>query len=463
MKATSKGLRSLAAGAAALLAALALCAAAAVNGPLRSASAAGAQVQVTVDGGGTLNPDGPTTLDLTGSGFQSIQGGFGGIYVLFGWVSDPNGGSWKPSQGGKTGENYKYVPDDESNPTGYDVFVAFPGSSTEAAANGGTIAADGTWHAKMTVPGAAFTSMDRAGNPSPVDCLSVQCGVITIGAHGVTNTSNETFTPVAFSTAASEAPVAAPAADAGDGNAAAGAGTDQQAAATKSGQQSDQQGTTATDAGTATDTQTGTATDAAGQADAQTAAANTASRTASQGATGAVTTVAAVPALGITGWLMVAAAVMFGLTLVVLAAGAGGYLAAKALLLGVSPVALEKEMARRERKAEHARHKERLRGEKRRRRQYRQLARAQAEAEEARSRAEVPAVAQVAGPDAAQAADLEQTQVLRPQPSAAGSTASLQGFFLGHGSAAGEANVAATATSAVSAAPAVSVVQGGAQ
>lgn len=453
MKATSKGLRSLAAGVAALLAALALCAAAAVNGPLRSASAAGAQVQVTVDGGGTLNPDGPTTLDLTGSGFQSVQGGFGGIYVLFGWVSDPNGGSWKPSQGGKTGENYKYVPDDESNPTGYDVFVAFPGSSTEAAANGGTIAADGTWHAKMTVPGASFTSMDRAGNPSPVDCLSVQCGVITIGAHGVTNTSNETFTPVAFAAAASEAPVAAPAADAGDGDATAGTGADQAAASVQSGQQSgqqsdqqgDQQG--ATDAGTAPDaaaTDT-TATNAT--------APNTVSRTASQGATGAVTTVAAVPALGITGWLIVAAAVILGLTLVVLAAGAGGYLAAKALLLGVSPVALEKEMARRERKAEHARHKERLRGEKRRRRQYRQLARAQAEAEEARSRAEVPVVAQSAGQAATQSADPEQTQVLRPQPSAAESTASLQGFFLRHGST-------GTAAPAV---PVASAVQGGAQ
>jgi hypothetical protein len=41
--------------------------------------------------------------------------------------------------------NYRYVYDDETNPTGYQLFVTFPGSSTAYAANGGEIAANGTW------------------------------------------------------------------------------------------------------------------------------------------------------------------------------------------------------------------------------------------------------------------------------------------------------------------------------
>ena len=34
---------------------------------------------------GTPKADGESTLKLSGSGFQSVEGGFGGIYVLFGW------------------------------------------------------------------------------------------------------------------------------------------------------------------------------------------------------------------------------------------------------------------------------------------------------------------------------------------------------------------------------------------
>lgn len=152
-----------------------------------------------VDGRAQASVDGPTTLRLSGSGFQSIQGGFGGVYVVFGWVDDAAGGSWRPSQGGHTGSDYDYIPDAETaDNQGYIRFVSFPGSDTEAAANGGTVAADGTWATELTVPGPTFTAKDRDGNPREIDCTQVQCGVITIGAHGVVNPSNESFTPVAF-------------------------------------------------------------------------------------------------------------------------------------------------------------------------------------------------------------------------------------------------------------------------
>jgi hypothetical protein len=184
------------------LAAGLLAAALALAGLVTAAPAAFAAASVTVtgpSGGASAAVDGPSTLRVSGSGFQSVQGGLGGIYVMFGWVDDPAGGSWRPSNGGLTGEDYRYVPDSESaSNEGHQKFVAFPGSDTEAAANGGVLAADGTWATELSVPGPRFTSQDRSGATTEVDCTQVQCGVITIGAHGVKNATNETFTPVSF-------------------------------------------------------------------------------------------------------------------------------------------------------------------------------------------------------------------------------------------------------------------------
>ncbi len=154
-----------------------------------------------------LSSDTPSTLTITGSGFQSVQGGFGGIYVLFGWV-DP-AGSWQPSLGGATGASYRYAMDDETNPEGHQQFVAFPGGATEASASSGVVSSDGSWSATIAVPGPVFETFDRENNAVQVDCLATQCGVITIGAHGVANANNETFTPVAFGSAA-PAPAASP-------------------------------------------------------------------------------------------------------------------------------------------------------------------------------------------------------------------------------------------------------------
>lgn len=213
----SRGWRALAAG-------LALGAAvmtAALGGAAAPAHAAGS-VDITVkdrpDLVGVADPNYLTEITATGTGFQSVPNGFGGIYVFFGWV---DGGSWAPSQGGSTGSSYRYVYDDEANPVGYQLFVSFPGSSTEYAANGGEVNADGTWSATMRIPGSSFESYDRDGDITTVDCLQVTCGIITIGAHGVVNPSNESFTPISFRDLYSDDAAAAAAAEAAAAAAAA--------------------------------------------------------------------------------------------------------------------------------------------------------------------------------------------------------------------------------------------------
>ncbi|WP_158609434.1 hypothetical protein [Cellulomonas triticagri] len=158
---------------------------------------------VDVTGAEGLAADAPTTVQLHGTGFQSVTGGFGGIYVLFGWIDPAAGDAWRPSAGGVSGTQYRYAVDVQGQENaGYQRFVAFPGSTTAVEANGGEVAADGSWTADLVVPGSTLTALDAAGGTVEVDCLQVTCGVITFGAHGVTNANNESFTPVTFATAA---------------------------------------------------------------------------------------------------------------------------------------------------------------------------------------------------------------------------------------------------------------------
>ncbi|MET0433921.1 MAG: hypothetical protein ABW025_07120, partial [Cellulomonas sp.] len=191
------------------LAAAALAAAAA----LVAAGPASAAPQVVVAGEGgqaVAAPDAPTSVQVSGTGFQSVPGGFGGVYVLFGWVDPASGDGWRPSAGGVTGTQYRYAVDVQGQENaGYQRFVAFPGSTTAADANGGVVAEDGSWSTDLTIPGATLTALDADGGTVEVDCRAVTCGVITIGAHGVANANNESFTPVAFEgtgTAESAAP-----------------------------------------------------------------------------------------------------------------------------------------------------------------------------------------------------------------------------------------------------------------
>jgi hypothetical protein len=183
---------------AALTAALAVVLGVALAAP---ASAATARVQLSTS---SADPDFATNITVSGQGFQSVQGGFGGIYVVFGTTDS----RWRPSQGGVSGTDYIYVQDVQTKANhGYQQFVAFPGSSTAGDANA-VMAADGSWRVTLVVPGASFP----AAGGKQINCRSVQCGVITIGAHGVVNATNETFSPVSF--VALKAAVTTPAASA---------------------------------------------------------------------------------------------------------------------------------------------------------------------------------------------------------------------------------------------------------
>jgi hypothetical protein len=161
---------------------------------------AASRVTVVNDrGGAQADATYRTKLTITGRGFQVVPGGFGGVYLMFGTVDDPRGGSWRPSKGGLTGEDYRYIPDSENaaDNQGYLKFIAFPGSSTASEANA-VLSDSGGFSVELTVPGPVFTAVDREGATQEVDCREVTCGIITIGAHGVKNPANETFTPVRF-------------------------------------------------------------------------------------------------------------------------------------------------------------------------------------------------------------------------------------------------------------------------
>lgn len=144
--------------------------------------------------------DGPTKISVSGSGFQSINKGFGGIYVVFGYVVNSN---WRPSQGGKGDKDFLYVADSQAKDNkGYQRFVAFPGSSTADSANGGVLSANGSFKLSMVIPGPTFTAATASGAATSVDCREVQCGIITFGAHGVVNGGNEAFQPISFGASA---------------------------------------------------------------------------------------------------------------------------------------------------------------------------------------------------------------------------------------------------------------------
>ena len=150
------------------------------------------------------NADGSTTVTLSGSGFQYVPNAPGGIYVTFGVVQDPTTNSWAPSQGGRSGSTFGYA-----STGGATLLVAFAGGSSAGESNA-VIDENGNWTAQMTIPGARFPS--SSGNPhagqaqegAEIDCLTVQCGIITFGAHGMVNANNESFTPVSFATADGE-------------------------------------------------------------------------------------------------------------------------------------------------------------------------------------------------------------------------------------------------------------------
>lgn len=331
------------------------------------AAPASAAPQVTVDAPGGIAMEGETTVTVSGTGFQSIRGGFGGIYVLFGTVTSDN---WQPSKGGVTGKDYSYAADDETKPAGYESLVVFPGSATSYAATGGEISADGSWQSKLTIPGAKFTTYDRSGNASEVDCTTVQCGIITIGAHGQINANNESFTPVTFSSSAVGAPAGAAAQQTGPS---AGADEEPQSSGASPAAPSPSAAPRAGGSGA------GTAGSAGTPITIQTSSPDSEVR---------LSTIFLLVGVG-----------LLGLALVVLAAGFGGFLAVKSIVLGLSPVAVERERARRQAKADRAR----ARNEAKRRRYL--AKHGLPESGDAPARAAAPGGAFGAWPDEARAAE----------------------------------------------------------
>ncbi|GAA1604715.1 hypothetical protein [Leucobacter chromiireducens] len=178
-----------------------------------------AQAASRVDVAPAPAADGPTTVTLSGSGFQYQPNAPGGVYVFFGAVADPATNAWAPSQGGRSGETFAYAGTD-----GARLLVAFQGGSSASEANG-QIDANGNWSTQMTIPGSRFTASfgnpheGAQGNGQEIDCLQVQCGIITIGAHGLVNANNESFTPVSFASADGQLQAgAAPITDFGSGS-----------------------------------------------------------------------------------------------------------------------------------------------------------------------------------------------------------------------------------------------------
>lgn len=139
-------------------------------------------------------------VTLTGKGYDTSKD-FGGAYVLFGWIDPAKGTQWGPAGGGRTGFEYVYHQEEE-----FQGLVLYPGNtnagSTDSARQGRMDAA-GNWSGTFTIPASQFTAFGKT-----IDCYRVQCGVITIGAHGVRNAGVEVFTPVYFTGEADNAVVA---------------------------------------------------------------------------------------------------------------------------------------------------------------------------------------------------------------------------------------------------------------
>ena len=56
------------------------------------------------------------------------------------------------------------------------------------------------------IPGPVLTVTNADGSTRELDCRVETCGIITFGAHGVTNANNETFTPITFTDATAVVP-----------------------------------------------------------------------------------------------------------------------------------------------------------------------------------------------------------------------------------------------------------------
>lgn len=156
------------------------------------------------------------TITVTGSNYlvpPHVCGSsvFGGIYLFFGWAKP--GGQWGPSWRSSTsatglfGQTYSYPgegggAETRDDGTGTIRLISFTqggesGDSTPFHMDGA-----GNWQADLIVRGSTFSFVDvMTGRSASVDCMVVQCGVFTIGAHGKSSRTNEQFAPINFTDA----------------------------------------------------------------------------------------------------------------------------------------------------------------------------------------------------------------------------------------------------------------------
>jgi hypothetical protein len=185
----------------------------------------------------TLDSAATTTVNITGTSYllpPHVCGTqvFGGIYVFFGWVQP--GPTWGPSHRatpgqGLFGQTYSYPgegggADTRDDGTGVVRLVSFTQGGESGAATDFHMDGAGNWSTSVVVNGSKYSFVNViTGEQRTVDCLQVQCGVFSIGAHGISSATNEVFTPINF-TVAGGAPVVPPpagAAGAGGGGAVA--------------------------------------------------------------------------------------------------------------------------------------------------------------------------------------------------------------------------------------------------
>lgn len=133
---------------------------------------------------------------------------FGGVYVFFGWVAP--GGQWGPSwrnssnANGQFGVSYSYPGEGGGGETrddgsGVVRLVSFTAGGTSGSETPFHMDGAGNWSTTISVRGALYSWTDvSTGARNTVDCRTVQCGILTIGAHGKNSRTNELFAPISF-------------------------------------------------------------------------------------------------------------------------------------------------------------------------------------------------------------------------------------------------------------------------
>lgn len=174
----------------------------------RVALSAAATSTVTVSGSGFLTGRYPCGKQL-----------FGGVYVFFGWVAP--GGGWGPSHrsstssAGQFGVTYSYPGeggggDTRDDGTGSVRLISFTSGGTSGSDTDFHMDGAGNWTTTINIRGALYRWSDiSTGATNTVDCRRVQCGILTIGAHGKSSATNELFAPISF-TDGGPAPTIAP-------------------------------------------------------------------------------------------------------------------------------------------------------------------------------------------------------------------------------------------------------------